>query len=107
MRGNVPYLSLDDEGVAVRVVAEGEWVLSNYQEIEREVLAVTAQVAASGQRVLLQGETRLPTIDHLDLQHLAALDTAGAAQLARLLGSSRLQALLQETIDLAPERRAL
>lgn len=107
MRGDLHYLSLDDEGGSVRLVVQGEWVLANYQALQQEVLALKAKVAGSVRTVSQDGDRGLPAVHSLDLQHLGALDTAGAAQLARLLGPSRLLALLQEMTDLAPERRAL
>lgn len=49
----------------------------------------------------------IPDKTSIDFEELTALDTAGAALLARLLGSRRLQDLADTTAGLAPERRAL
>ena len=110
MRGNSPYLSLDNTAGSLRLVVKGEWVLANYQAIERDIraVAVPASAADAGATAAGQaGQAGLPAVDILDLHQLVAVDTAGAAQLARLLGPARLQALLHEMAGLAPERRAL
>lgn len=70
----------------------GDWTLAHYASLEVQVLQ-------------LRGT--LPSSARVDLQSLAALDTAGAALLVELLGSQRLAQLAQDAPGLPSERRAL
>ncbi len=70
----------------------GDWTLAHYASLEAQVLQ-------------LRGT--LPSSARVDLQSLAALDTAGAALLVELLGSQRLAQLAQDAPGLPSERRAL
>ncbi|MBO9356140.1 MlaE family lipid ABC transporter permease subunit [Bordetella petrii] len=99
------YLKLDSAGGPARLVVRGEWILTNYQAIERDIgafLALAGHASSARQR-------RLPAalqIGAIDFTDLAVLDTAGAAQLARLVGPGRLRELLTQG-SLSAERLAL
>lgn len=66
----------------------GRWVLAESTRLEAEMRALAPPAA-------------------LDFSALEALDTAGAALLARTLGAARLQTLLASATGLTPERKAL
>lgn len=102
MPGDARYLSLERAEGAARLIVRGEWVLANYQAVEREIHALAPQRAAAR-----RGEPQALDVDHVDLQGLASIDTAGAAQLARLVGPSRLRELLPAHQGLPAERLAL
>lgn len=91
------YLSLEHADGTARLVVRGEWVLAHHQAVEREIHALFPAGGAAPQG----------RVDGLDLNGLAVIDTAGAAQLARLVGPSRLRTLLAEQQGLSPERLAL
>lgn len=101
MPDHARYLSLDRSNGAARLVVQGEWLLANYQAVEREIQALLRHKGPARE------EPSSAQIDHIDLGGLLAIDTAGAAQLARLVGPSRLRKLLAEERSLAPERLAL
>ena len=82
-------LSSGADGPEARI--RGDWTLPHYQALLQQVRA--AEPAAQPGTV--------------DLSGLAALDTAGAALLARLLGPERTQALATTAPELAAERRQL
>ncbi|VXA99070.1 MlaE family ABC transporter permease [Pseudomonas sp. 8O] len=89
-----PYLtplqtSSTDAASGLRI--GGDWTLAHYSQLEPQVLAL---------RERLHGQ------ESIDLDELAALDTAGAALLVELLGSERLRQLAQQD-TLSAERRAL
>ncbi|WP_192980382.1 MlaE family ABC transporter permease [Pseudomonas sp. EggHat1] len=89
-----PYLtplqtSSTDAASGLRI--GGDWTLTHYSRLEPQVLAL---------RDRLHGQ------ESIDLDELAALDTAGAALLVELLGSERLRQLAQQD-TLSTERRAL
>lgn len=68
----------------------GDWTLPHYRRLQQAVEALGS-----------------PEPSRIDLARLSALDTTGAALLARLLGAERLQALADSTPGLTPARRAL
>lgn len=70
----------------------GDWTLPYYTDLAREVAEIRSGLDA-GTQVVLDG--------------LGALDTAGAALLAELLGAERLQSLASSAPGLAAARRAL
>lgn len=85
-------LSLDNSAHPVRVRISGDWVLKHYGFLEKDV----AQLRA-----------RLPDAATFDLSRLGALDTAGAALLADLLGEGRILDLRAIAPLLPDERRIL
>ena len=74
----------------LRVEVRGDWTLPHYRALLRQV-----------EQTRLDGEPRV------DLSGLGALDTAGAALLARLLGPTRVEALARTAPELSAERRNL
>ncbi|MGH8437058.1 MAG: ABC transporter permease, partial [Pseudomonas sp.] len=70
----------------------GDWTQPHYPALAREVSELRARLDA-GTQVVLDG--------------LGALDTAGAALLAELLGAERLLSLASSAPGLATARRAL
>lgn len=89
-----PYLiplqtSSTDAASGLRI--GGDWTLAHYSRLEPQVLAL---------------RERLHGRENIDLDELAALDTAGAALLVELLGCERLRQLAQQD-SLSAERRAL
>ncbi len=70
----------------------GDWTLAHYGLLEGQVLRRREQLEAAAR---------------IELDELGALDTAGAALLAELLGAQRLVELAQSAAGLASERRAL
>ena len=102
MQANRHYLSLDSAGGSARIIVRGDWVLANYQAVEREILSLQTQQKAPVPQV---GGLQ---VGSLDLDGLAAMDTAGASQLALLVGPERLRELLSEHHGkLSAERLAL
>ncbi|OXS14064.1 ABC transporter permease, partial [Zobellella denitrificans] len=67
----------------------GDWTLARYRQLSQLRLAAETTPA------------------QLDAAGLTALDTAGAAQLVRLLGAEQLGRLLPDASGLSDERRAL
>jgi phospholipid/cholesterol/gamma-HCH transport system permease protein len=80
-------LTLEPE--SSRLYLHGDWTLQHY----RQLLKQTVPLAQP--------------INLLDGSGLTALDTAGAAQLVRVLGAEQLSRLADSAIGLAEERRAL
>ncbi|HUH86494.1 MAG TPA: ABC transporter permease [Pusillimonas sp.] len=105
MRGEQRFLSLDTRDGAARLVVRGDWVLLNYQALEREISALRAQ-AGSPLDVPTYSPVSLPIMG-VDFSGLSAMDTAGAAQLARLVGPARLREVLDRQTALPAERLAL
>src|SRR5690606_32137640 len=106
MRDGAHYLDWDSAGGPIRLVVRGEWILANYQAIEREMHAFLVQSGHVGGA----NQSGMPSplqVDGIDLSGLTALDTAGAAQLARLIGPSHLIGLLARQDTLPAERLAL
>lgn len=106
MRGARRYLSLDTADGLARLVVRGDWTLHSYQAVEHEMAALRTEAAA----IFGAGEAdgaATPTLNAIDLSQLEALDTAGASQLARLVGPSRLLELIAQQAALPPERVAL
>lgn len=97
------YLVLEHSGEAQRLCVRGQWVLANYQRIEREIAAV--QRVAGVPTDNATGVTLRP--EDLDLSELESIDTAGAAQLARLVGPRQLRHLIKAQPRLPAERSAL
>lgn len=85
-------LSLDSNTAPARVHVKGDWVLKHYALLEQEVSQLCP---------------RLPDSVTFDLSQLAALDTAGAALLVRLLGDENLSNLPTLAPQLSDERRIL
>src|SRR5690606_15786246 len=106
MRDGAHYLDWDPAGGAPRLIVRGEWILVNYQAIERDIRTLLVQAGHIPDAKRGGMAPALP-VDGIDLSGLTALDTAGAAQLARLVGPSHLGGLLAEQDDLSAERRAL
>ena len=106
MTNQARYLKLDSLDGSARLVVRGEWVLANYQAVEHDIRVFLAQAGhASSAR-----QRRLPAalqIGGVDFTGLEAVDTAGAAQLARLVCPARLRELLALQDGLSPERLAL
>ena len=86
------FTELDTALAPARLRLRGEWTLSHYALLERELGT-------------LQG--RIDAHTTIDLDGIAALDTAGAALLAELLGAARLRELAGASSQLSPARRAL
>lgn len=86
------HVSLDSSTQPARVRAIGDWTLAHYTALEREVTRLRSEVAANVS---------------FDLSQLGALDTAGAALLAELLGAERLADLAELEPGLPRERQAL
>ncbi len=86
------HVSLDSSTQPARVRAIGDWTLAHYTALEREVTRLRSEVAANAS---------------FDLSQLGALDTAGAALLAELLGAERLADLAELEPGLPRERQAL
>lgn len=103
MPANEQYLSWSRSGEALQLIVRGEWLLANYQAIEAEINALSTKSVRAAQA----GEPIAPDIDGVDLGGLTAVDTAGAAQLARLVGPARLRELLSSQDQLPSERLAL
>ena len=82
---------LDASSHPPRLRVAGAWTLAHYAELERRVDGFV---------------TPLPPGTQIDLAALAALDTAGASLLVRLLGADRIAELAQAD-SLPPARRAL
>ncbi|CNJ34840.1 ABC transporter permease [Yersinia rohdei] len=91
-RQSTAQLDIDSSAQPVRVSAKGDWVLVHYRELEPQV----AQLRAN-----------LPHGAVFDLNQLGALDTAGAALLAVLLGEERISHLRELAPNLPQERRVL
>src|SRR5690606_10726610 len=102
MPGSAQYLSLTRSDEALRLVVRGDWLLANYQAIESEIHAATKSADA----IRPAGSAPLDVAE-VDLGGLTAVDTAGAAQLARIVGPSRLRELLGSQQQLPSERLAL
>ena len=77
-----------------RLCVRGEWTLAHHAALVERVRALSAQAGA--------GEAAT-----VDVDGLAALDTAGARLLHALLGPERIAALLADETALPRERRAL
>lgn len=77
-----------------RLCVRGEWTLAHHGTLAERVRALSAQAGA--------GEAAT-----VDVDGLAALDTAGARLLHALLGPERIAALLADETALPRERRAL
>ena len=77
-----------------RLCVRGEWTLAHHATLAERVRALSAQAGA--------GEAAT-----VDVDGLAALDTAGARLLHALLGAERIAALLADDTALPRERRAL
>ena len=77
-----------------RLCVRGEWTLAHHGTLAERVRALSAQAGA--------GEAAT-----VDVDGLAALDTAGARLLHALLGPERIAALLADDTALPRERRAL
>lgn len=77
-----------------RLCVRGEWTLAHHATLAERVRALSAQAGA--------GEAAT-----VDVDGLAALDTAGARLLHALLGPERIAALLADETALPRERRAL
>ncbi|WP_397476127.1 MlaE family ABC transporter permease [Pusillimonas sp.] len=103
MPGNAQYLSLNRSDEALRLIVRGDWLLANYQAIEAEISALLTKSA----NAVRGGDPSVLGVDEVDLGDLAAVDTAGAAQLARLVGPARLRELLAGQQKLPSERLAL
>lgn len=86
------HVSLDSSTQPARVRAIGDWTLAHYTALEREVTRLRSEVAGNAS---------------FDLSQLGALDTAGAALLAELLGAERLADLAELEPGLPRERQAL
>ena len=86
------HVSLDSSTQPARVRAIGDWTLAHYTALEREVTRLRSEVAGNAS---------------FDLSQLGALDTAGAALLAELLGAERLADLAELEPSLPRERQAL
>lgn len=78
-----------EAGPVLRVRLHGDWTLARYRQLSQ------AQLPTDASPILL------------DAAGLTALDTAGAAQLVRLLGAEQLGRLLPDASGLSDERRAL
>ncbi|WP_432696553.1 MlaE family ABC transporter permease [Marinobacterium sp. YM272] len=76
-----------ERGATTRLL--GTWTLSRHRQLKR-----------------LLTQTPVPE-GEVQLRHIGALDTAGAALLARWLGLERLEAIINAETGLQPERRAL
>jgi phospholipid/cholesterol/gamma-HCH transport system permease protein len=83
---------LDATATPPRLRVAGDWTLAHYATLERAVDAL---------------KTRLDPHTPIDLSALAALDTAGAALLAGLLGATRLSDLATDDPTLPAAQRAL
>jgi phospholipid/cholesterol/gamma-HCH transport system permease protein len=77
-----------------RLSVRGEWTLAHHAALAEHVRALSAQVGAA-------------QVATVDVEGLAALDTAGARLLHTLLGAERVGALLADETALPRERRAL
>ena len=84
------HVSLDSSTQPARVRAIGDWTLAHYTALEREVTRLRSEVAGNAS---------------FDLSQLGALDTAGAALLAELLGAERLADLAELEPGLPRERQ--
>ena len=82
-----------------RLCVRGEWTLAHHAALVERVRALSAQ-AGGAQAGAAQAAT-------VDVDGLAALDTAGARLLHALLGPERIAALLADETALPRERRAL
>ncbi|MBX9754885.1 MAG: ABC transporter permease [Pseudomonadaceae bacterium] len=85
-------LQLDSSSPAPSLRIAGAWTLHNYARLEQQLASLPLPIAAS---------------QAIDLQQLAALDTAGAALLVKLLGNSRSRQLSEQAEVLPAARRAL
>ena len=83
---------LDATATPPRLRVAGDWTLAHYATLERAVESL---------------RHRLHTSTPIDLSALGALDTAGAALLAGLLGASRLSDLATDDPTLPAAQRAL
>ena len=85
-------LHLDQSSSQRQLTLGGDWTLANYRSLQQQI-----------------ADLQLPSDDGLDicLQQLTALDTAGAALLTLLLGSSRAQRLAQTQTDLPAAWKSL
>lgn len=82
---------LDASSQPPQLRISGDWTLAHYADLERRVETLAAP---------------LPQGTRIDLAALAALDTAGASLLVRLLGPDRIAELAQAD-GLPPARRAM
>lgn len=78
------------------LVAQGDWVIANYQAISRQIHALHGAVSNPDKAA-----------GSIDLQGITALDTAGAERLYALLGPAAIQMAGQPGAGLSPERSAL
>lgn len=85
-------LQLDSSSAVPSLRIAGAWTLHNYARLEQQLASLALPIAAS---------------QAIDLQQLAALDTAGAALLVKLLGNSRSRQLSEQAEVLPAARRAL
>ena len=85
-------LDWDVSATPARLALRGDWTLANYAALGEEIRRVPQAARRAAQ---------------VDLEGLAALDTAGAARLLELLGPDAVRALAADGGGLAPERRAL
>ncbi|HLU20667.1 MAG TPA: ABC transporter permease [Pusillimonas sp.] len=101
MPGDAQYLVLEHGADSRRLRVRGQWILKNYQPIEREIAAEQRRESAH------PASAGTLAFDELDLDGLEAIDTAGAAQLTRCVGALRLQELVKADSGLPAERSAL
>ena len=87
----IEFVATEDDA---RLCVRGEWTLAHHETLTKRVRALSAQAGA--------GEAAT-----VDVDGLAALDTAGARLLHALLGPERIAALLADETALPRERRAL
>ncbi|VXC07143.1 Phospholipid/cholesterol/gamma-HCH transport system permease protein [Pseudomonas sp. 8Z] len=93
MTASAPFIRPFDSSQSHPVLQiGGDWTLAHYEHLEEQVN---------------QLREHLDDTVQMDLQPLAALDTAGAALLLELLGSQRLREIAQQAQNLSAERRAL
>lgn len=85
-------LHLDESAQPPCLQASGDWTLANFETLEKAVDQARGKVTEQ---------------TAFDLTEIKQLDTAGAAFLADLLGSERLQELSDIAADMPEERRAL
>ncbi len=78
------------------LVAQGDWVIANFQAISRQIHALHGAAASHYQ-----------VAGSIDLQGITALDTAGAERLCALLGPAAIQMAGQPSAGLSTERSAL
>ena len=85
-------LRVDNSGQSTCVYISGDWVLAHYSLLLNEIKQLKSQLNAATE---------------FDLSQLGNLDTAGAALLADLFGTERLEHLHTLAAQLSPERQVL